>query len=164
MKLFITMILLSLSVFAQSEDVGRRWTYKTETDCKKSAAKVQLYVTQEEISPRKVYVRQNDEVCLLVEAVDTSVNLRIEKLPVLLTARKGKTEMVYFRVPKAGEYKFKCVGCADGKYFLGASLVVQTMQEFDAAQEEDLRKNSEKYRKQIVNPNYKPRDLRDSGR
>lgn len=153
---------IALPCLAQDADTGKRWTYKTDTDCKKSAARVELYVTQEEISPRKVYVRQNDEVCMIVEAVDTSISLNLEKHPVMLSTRKGRKEMIYFKVPKVGEYKFKCVGCADGKYFSGASIVVQSMADFDASQEEDLRKNSEKYRKQIVNPKYRSRDFRDN--
>ena len=154
---FILLVLTTMSLFsvAQADQVNNRWTYKTEKDCKTSDAKVVLYVGVEEISPRIVYLRQGDKVCLIINAEETRVSLRIPKYPVFVTAQKNQSEMTYFKADKVGEFDIKCTGCADGREFPGAKIIVQSKTEFDKFQEEDYRKDSEKYRKQY------PKDRRD---
>jgi len=159
-KLFLLMIsiVFSLNVFAEGDNVGSRWTYMTKKDCEKSDAKVELNATFDEIAPRQVYVREGDNVCLIVNAMENSIALNIEKHAVRITARKGQSEMTYFRALKAGEYKINCRGCGQGRKFGGAKLVVVKAEDFDKQQEEELRKNSENFRKQTA-PKSRPRFL-----
>lgn len=156
--LMTSMVLFSVGSFAESDNVGSRWTYMTKKDCQKSDAKVELNATFDEISPRQVYVREGDNVCLIVNAIENSIALNIEKHAVRITARKGQSEMTYFRALKVGEYKINCRGCGQGRKFGGAKLVVIKAEDFDKQQEEDLRKNSENFRKQNA-PKTKPRFL-----
>ena len=156
--LFFSLSFILNTVYAQSDNVGSRWTYMSKKDCEKSDARVELNLTFDEISPRQVYVREGDNVCLIATSVDTTSSLMIEKHPVRITARAGQTEMTYFRALKPGEYKFTCRGCGQGRKFSGAKLIVVKAEDFDKQQEEDLRKNSENYRKQNA-PKVKPRFL-----
>lgn len=154
----ISVLLFSVVSLAQTEKTGSRWTYMTKKDCEKSDARVELNATFDEISPRQVYVREGDNVCLIVNAIENSIALNIEKHAARLTARKGQTEMTYFRALKVGEYKINCRGCGQGRKFGGAKLIVVSASEFDKQQEEELRKSSENFRKQNA-PRPKPRFL-----
>lgn len=151
--------ILFVTISAQAgNSVGSRWTYMNKKDCEKSDSKVELNLTFDEIAPRQVYVREGDNVCLVVNAIENSIALNIDRLPVRITAQKGQTEMTYFRAFKAGEYKINCRGCGQGRKFGGAKLVVVKAEDFDKEQEADLRKNSENFRKQTA-PRTKPRFL-----
>lgn len=156
MKTLLAIFLFSASTYAYDsynqrepsflKDTGAKWTYMTKEDCKRSDAKVEVNVGVEDMDPRIIYVRENDRVCMIVHSEDVRVSLSIEKYPVTVTVQRNKSEMVYFRANKVGEFNLICRSCADGKNFKGARLVVQKQADFDKAQEEYLRKEAEEYR------------------
>ena len=150
MKILLIAVLSFFSSIAFSrQEVGSRWTYRTGKDCKKSDAKVEITVGVEQIDPRLIYVRQGDNVCMIVTSDDTRVSLTIDKHPVQVTVQRNQSEMVYFKVPKVGEFNLVCHGCADGRNFPGAKIIVQPTADFDKYQEDQYRKDSERYRREV---------------
>jgi bifunctional DNA-binding transcriptional regulator/antitoxin component of YhaV-PrlF toxin-antitoxin module len=162
MKIFLLTLLTSFAALGYERDYhpprepnflkesGTRWTYMTKEDCKRSDAQIVLKVGVEDMSPRMVYVREGDKVCLIVNSEEVRVSLSIEKYPVSVTVQRNKSEMTYFKANQIGEFKLICRGCADGKNFNGAKLVVESKESFDKAQEEYLRKEAEEYRQRSL--------------
>lgn len=120
----------------------------TERECAKNdVVVVNVSVSKDRFEPRIIYLQEGDKVCLYVTAIDYAVAFSIDRLPVAVNTRGGKTSFTYFTVPRAGEYAIKCRGgCALG---VDAKVIVQTKAEFQKFQEKDYREKSEGYRKKV---------------
>lgn len=147
------MILLMSSV-----SFGSSFTPYGDKECETSDAKVLISVTKDSFEPRLIYVKEGDKVCMKVEAIDYSVSMTIDSHPVMLSvAPSKKPATAYFRANKVGEFNIKCRGgCALG---VQPKLIVQSKADFEKFQEEQYRKDSEKYR-QRVQPRQIQRDYK----